>query len=595
MALRVLLADESVTIKKVIQLALQDFAVEVKAVPVGLDVLEVSKSFQPDLVFADILLQKRSGYEVCADLKKDPTTAAIPVVLMWSSFMELDQRQVDACGADGRLEKPFEVEALRKLVLELVPRTRSQRLAHFLEYPATVSAPLREEANSSARAREAQAPPPVAPPTKAPSMPPPAAPVSAAGGAVNTVTAEPPSRPEIPKPKMPPPLSTPKAPAANPFGGTLGSGVPSGPITPPSRPPARAAREEAAIPTDLTPTPTPGIPDRPPEIAKPKVEAPLGALPDLQLEGTFETTSSGAKPGAAATNWNMESFEPLDLSPLSLSDDEGEDEAFQPIQLPQVEPAPAPATFGAALSLTADDDDDDAEADQWSNSSLDKYRLPPLKPEESLAVDERTPDFGLSEPSMSRPAVQQDSKLFTPPDSIPSFMTDKTEIIPQPPAKKPTIAPQAQPQDDVPEFSLSADEFDETSRLEIEPVDHSEKTKPEIVRELLRDPDFSYGDETVRQQGSNSVPPRARNFANHENAIDLSRAGTPAEPTSSFASSSLSEGRIEEMVRDQVAPQLEKMVERTVEKAVEKIVSQMLPQIAERIIKRELERLLEES
>ena len=145
MALRVLLADESVTIKKVIQLALQDFAVEVKAVPVGLDVLEVSKSFQPDLVFADILLQKRSGYEVCADLKKDQATAAIPVVLMWSSFMELDQRQVDSCGADGRLEKPFEVEALRKLVLELVPRTRSQRLAHFLDYPATVAAPLRNE------------------------------------------------------------------------------------------------------------------------------------------------------------------------------------------------------------------------------------------------------------------------------------------------------------------------------------------------------------------------------------------------------------------------------------------------------------------
>ena len=54
MALRVLLADESTTIKKVMQLALQEFAVEVKAVRSGLDVSEVARSFSPDIVFADV-------------------------------------------------------------------------------------------------------------------------------------------------------------------------------------------------------------------------------------------------------------------------------------------------------------------------------------------------------------------------------------------------------------------------------------------------------------------------------------------------------------------------------------------------------------
>src|SRR5690606_20789003 len=118
MALRVLLADESTTIKKVMQLALQDFAVEVKAVHVGIDVVEVARSFKPDVIFADILLQKKNGYEVSADLKRDEGLKSIPVVLMWSSFMDLDENLAQQSGADGRLEKPFDVENLRQQILE---------------------------------------------------------------------------------------------------------------------------------------------------------------------------------------------------------------------------------------------------------------------------------------------------------------------------------------------------------------------------------------------------------------------------------------------------------------------------------------------
>jgi CheY-like chemotaxis protein len=619
MALRVLLADESVTIKKVIQLALQDFAVEVKAVPVGLDVLEVSKSFQPDLVFADILLQKRSGYEVCGDLKKDPTTAAIPVVLMWSSFMELDQRQVDACGADGRLEKPFEVEALRKLVLELVPRTRSQRLAHFLEYPSSVGASMKNESSGL--------------PTQQPAAP----------------KVEPAPAPQTPpKPRMPPPLTTsPRAaPTSNPFGSSMDGqaksqpGNPKKTAAPVERPNAKLDLTSEPPPTSsMDFTPTPGIPDRPatsasntssimePEFPRPPSSdelrgvnsglnalPPLGALPDLQLEGSpsrDRAIAEGAKM-ESSKSWNMDSFEPLDLAPLSLDDDDADKDSFQPIQLPQAEPSPSPlsigSTLGASLSLT-NDDDDDAEADQWANKSLDKYRLPPLKPDESLAVDDMTPDFGHLEPRHPEPRADGPpptavTQIAPPPevrrqplpstahkdrfemDATPSrdFQTDKTEIIEPGPKRK--QAPRAEPDEDLPEFTLSDDDFDHTSRLEIEHVDQSEKTRPAIVRELLRDPDFTYGSETtVRRErdGTSTHAPKTGSFdrtMSGGGAIDLSSAGKPAVgPTDN--------DQLEAMVRDQVAPQLEKVIE--------KIVAQLLPQIAERIIKRELERLLEES
>lgn len=134
MALRVLLADESSTIKKVMQLSLQDFAVEVRTVAVGLDVLSVAKVYQPDIIFADILLAKKNGYDVCFDLKADVETRQIPVILMWSGFMELDEQKFQHCKADARLEKPFDAETLRTLVKDLVQKTKTNPISDYLTF-----------------------------------------------------------------------------------------------------------------------------------------------------------------------------------------------------------------------------------------------------------------------------------------------------------------------------------------------------------------------------------------------------------------------------------------------------------------------------
>lgn len=135
MALRVLLADESSTIKKAIQMVLSDYGVDVKAVPTGIDVLSVAETFKPDIVLADILLNKKNGYEVSAELKSTESTKDIPVVLMWSSFMQLDPRQYSSSMADASLEKPFDTENLRKLVEDLVPKLQTFPLRGLLNHP----------------------------------------------------------------------------------------------------------------------------------------------------------------------------------------------------------------------------------------------------------------------------------------------------------------------------------------------------------------------------------------------------------------------------------------------------------------------------
>ena len=136
MALRVLLADESSSIHKVFQLSLQDFSAEIKPVHLGLDVIEVAKEFKPDIIFADILLQKLNGYEVCSKVKNTPGLTDIPVVLMWSNFMNLDQEQFLIAKANGRLEKPFDTDALRGIITELVTQTHSNPVSAYITPPA---------------------------------------------------------------------------------------------------------------------------------------------------------------------------------------------------------------------------------------------------------------------------------------------------------------------------------------------------------------------------------------------------------------------------------------------------------------------------
>ncbi len=154
MALRVLLADESSTIKKAMQMALSDFGVEVKSVPSGLDVLSVTHTFKPDVIFADILLTKKNGYEVCNEIKADVVTKHIPVILMWSSFMQLDQNQFQKVKADASLEKPFDSEALRALIERFVTKLQAFPLKGFLNHP---DLPDFEESDTFVRQRSQMA------------------------------------------------------------------------------------------------------------------------------------------------------------------------------------------------------------------------------------------------------------------------------------------------------------------------------------------------------------------------------------------------------------------------------------------------------
>ena len=117
---KLLLADDSVTIQRVIELTFADEDVQVIAVGNGQDAIERVQRDRPDIVLADVGMPERNGYEVAAFVKGNAATAHIPVVLLTGAFEPVDEGRARAVGCDGVLVKPFEPQIVISRVKDLL-------------------------------------------------------------------------------------------------------------------------------------------------------------------------------------------------------------------------------------------------------------------------------------------------------------------------------------------------------------------------------------------------------------------------------------------------------------------------------------------
>lgn len=114
----ILLADDSVTIQKVVELTFLEEDLDVVAVGSGDEALARLDDLSPALVIADVHMPGADGYEVCRRVKKKDSS--IPVLLLVGTFEPFDVDSVEACGAQGHLKKPFDSQELLRMALELV-------------------------------------------------------------------------------------------------------------------------------------------------------------------------------------------------------------------------------------------------------------------------------------------------------------------------------------------------------------------------------------------------------------------------------------------------------------------------------------------
>jgi len=109
---KLLLADDSITIQKVVELILTEEDFEIKATNNGEEALAVVSSFKPDVILADIEMPKMNGYQLCEKIKQDPATRDIPVILLAGAFEPIDEELAKQVGADDYVVKPFESQEL---------------------------------------------------------------------------------------------------------------------------------------------------------------------------------------------------------------------------------------------------------------------------------------------------------------------------------------------------------------------------------------------------------------------------------------------------------------------------------------------------
>jgi CheY-like chemotaxis protein len=118
-----LLADDSITIQRVIELTFADEDIRVVAVSDGHAAIARIEEAPPDIVLADVEMPGTDGYEVARHIRATPKLAHIPVLLLTGAFEPVDQAKVADAGCQGVLTKPFEPQLVIQRVRELLAGT----------------------------------------------------------------------------------------------------------------------------------------------------------------------------------------------------------------------------------------------------------------------------------------------------------------------------------------------------------------------------------------------------------------------------------------------------------------------------------------
>jgi CheY-like chemotaxis protein len=144
MSIKILLADDSITIQKVVGIIFGGDEYSLTVVDNGKSAVEKARELNPDVLLIDALMPGMSGYEVCEAVRATPALANKPILLLTGSFEPFDEDKAKSCGADDFLAKPFESQQIITKVKELMEqgsaRTSEATAAEPAESPAAVEA-----------------------------------------------------------------------------------------------------------------------------------------------------------------------------------------------------------------------------------------------------------------------------------------------------------------------------------------------------------------------------------------------------------------------------------------------------------------------
>jgi CheY-like chemotaxis protein len=401
MGKKILLADDSITIQKVIELTFSDEDFEVMTVGNGRLAIERVQEAPPDILLCDIIMPEKDGYDVCDFVKKNPSLAHIPVLLLTGAFEPFDQERAARVGCDGFLAKPFEPQTLIAKVKELLARSDKPAAAPVAAVPVAPPTPVAFQPAAAAATPAVpeplpfgapaldddepyfspEPPVPVAPPVPpAPVVPVqfiPEDPFAEAAGFAPLRSEDVPA--PAPAYTPPPPAYTPPPPPAYTPPAPPAYTPPAATYTPMAEPEPvlKFERDSAPVAEPAPPIPEPLLPDEPEELlpltseeavtlGSPAAPTPVpppspeplppawtGATVEVPLEERAQASVEAAIPEAEPFFEEVFEEEPRAAAPLGApitAPDPEPDELLEPEPLPEPEPvavAPEPAPLAA--------------------------------------------------------------------------------------------------------------------------------------------------------------------------------------------------------------------------------------------------------
>jgi twitching motility two-component system response regulator PilG len=113
---KILVVDDSATVRKLISSKLEKSGHEVLSAVDGVDALELIKEFIPDLILLDIMMPQMDGYQVCKLIRSNEATKDVPIVMISGKDGFFDKVRGRMAGTTGYITKPFGPETLMKAV-----------------------------------------------------------------------------------------------------------------------------------------------------------------------------------------------------------------------------------------------------------------------------------------------------------------------------------------------------------------------------------------------------------------------------------------------------------------------------------------------
>jgi|ERR1700676_5284891 two-component system, OmpR family, alkaline phosphatase synthesis response regulator PhoP len=120
MSKKILVCDDEANILQVLGRVVREEGYDLIIAEDGEQGLQLARSEMPDLMFLDVMMPKMTGFEVCQELKADPATAGIYIILLTAMGQKRDMQEGSQCGANDYCTKPFSPRKLRVRLHDLL-------------------------------------------------------------------------------------------------------------------------------------------------------------------------------------------------------------------------------------------------------------------------------------------------------------------------------------------------------------------------------------------------------------------------------------------------------------------------------------------